>query len=112
MFAGVAPDPNQSRTYEATSSHSSKAGSPLLQKTLFNITVTLLRKQPYDDPMCHFLNKKHVEVNSHYVYMTAGANKPLRPYYGRVKEYLASIEKTITCSYELSGQRCTRRSFC
>ena len=29
----------------------------------------------------------------YYVYMTAGANKFLRIYYGRVKEYLSSLSK-------------------
>ena len=30
----------------------------------------------------------------YYVYMTAGANKFLRIYYGRVKEYLASLPES------------------
>ncbi len=32
----------------------------------------------------------------YYVYMTAGANKFLRIYYGRVKEYLSTIETEET----------------
>ena len=35
-----------------------------------------------------FLDKKRAEGKDYYVYMTAGANKFLRVYYGRVREYL------------------------
>lgn len=91
-FAGVDPGANQSGTYEATSSHSSKAGSPLLRKTLFNVMTMLIQRQPCDDPVYQFLDKKRSEGKPYYVYMTAGANKFLRVYYGRVKEYLASLE--------------------
>ena len=37
--------------------------------------------------------KKRAEGKQYYVYMTAGMNKFLRIYYGRVKEYLASQAK-------------------
>lgn len=38
-----------------------------------------------------FIDKKRAQGKPYYVYMTAGANKFLRIYYGRVKEYLMSL---------------------
>ena len=35
--------------------------------------------------------KKRTQGKDYYVYMTAGANKSLRIYYGRVNEYLSSL---------------------
>ena len=53
----------------------------------------LLKTQPEDDPVYRFMDKKRSEGKPYRVYMTAGANKFLRIYYGRVKEYLASLEE-------------------
>ena len=39
------------------------------------------------------MDKKRAEGKPYLVYMTAGANKFLRIYYGRVKEYLAKLEE-------------------
>ena len=39
------------------------------------------------------MNKKWAQGKPYYVYMTAGANKFLRIYYGWVKEYLAALEE-------------------
>ena len=39
-----------------------------------------------------FMDKKRAEGKPYLVYMTAGANKFLRIYYGRVREYLAALE--------------------
>ena len=89
-FAGVDPTPNQSGSYEAKSTSSSKRGSPDLRKTLFILMTILLQKAPPDDPVFQFLDKKRSEGKPYYVYMTAGCNKFLRIYYGRVKEYLNS----------------------
>ena len=91
-FAGVDPAPNQSGTYEAKSTKTSKRGSPSLRKTLFLVMSALLQKSPPDDPVYRFLDKKRAEGKPYYVYMTAGANKFLRIYYGRVKEYLATLD--------------------
>jgi transposase len=91
-FAGVDPMPNQSGTYEARSTSTSKRGSPELRKTLFLVMSSLLQNAPQDDPVFQFLDKKRSEGKPYYVYMTAGANKFLRIYYGRVKEYLANLE--------------------
>ncbi|MBQ9048008.1 MAG: IS110 family transposase, partial [Solobacterium sp.] len=66
-------------------------GSARLRKTLFQIMSCLLQKMPEDDPVYQFLNKKRSEGKEYYVYMTAGANKFLRIYYGKVKEYMRTL---------------------
>ena len=93
-FAGVDPGANQSGTYEAQSVRTSKRGSPRLRKTLFQIMDCLVRTKPQNDAVYRFIDKKRSEGKPYFVYMTAGANKFLRIYYGRVKEYLASITET------------------
>lgn len=91
-FAGVDPMPNQSGDLERKSNPSSKRGSPYLRKTLFVVMTVLLQNAPADNPVYQFLDKKRSEGKPYYVYMTAGANKFLRIYYGRVNEYLLSLE--------------------
>ena len=49
----------------------------------------LLQTKP-DDAVYHFLDKKRSEGKPYNVYMTAGANKFLRIYYGKVKAALAA----------------------
>ena len=44
-----------------------------------------------DDPVYQFMDRKRTQGKPYYVYMTAGANKFLRIYYGRVKEYLSVL---------------------
>lgn len=90
-FAGVDPSANQSGKYEAKSNFSCKHGSPELRKTLFLVMSILLQAAPANDPVFQFLDKKRAEGKPYYVYMTAGVNKFLRLYYGRVKEYLTSL---------------------
>lgn len=90
-FAGVDPGVNQSGTYEQRSVHASKRGSAELRKTLFQVMDCLIKTHPQDDPVYLFMAKKRSEGKKYYVYMTAGANKFLRIYYGRVKEYLTSL---------------------
>ena len=92
-FAGVDPGANQSGTHEAKSVRTSKSGSPELRKALFLVMDCLLKTKPHDDPVYRFLDKKRSEGKPYLVYMTAGANKFLRIYYGRVKEYLAKLEE-------------------
>ena len=67
-----------------------KAGR--LRRALFLVMDCLLKTMPQDDPVYRFMDKKRSEGKPYLVYMTAGANKFLRIYYGRVKEYLASLE--------------------
>ena len=91
-FAGVDPAINDSGKSVGNSMAATKRGSPHLRKTLFQIMTIYLRLTPQDEPVYQFLDKKRSEGKPYYVYMTAGANKFLRIYYGRVKEYLASLE--------------------
>lgn len=86
-FAGVDPGENQSGTHDQKSVHASKAGSPYLRSTLFNIMSVLIKTHP-DDPVYRFIEKKRAEGKPFYVCMTAEANKFLRIYYGKVKSYL------------------------
>lgn len=102
-FAGVDPMPNQSGTYESTSNSTSKRGSPQLRKTLFNIMTILLQNAPANDPVFQFIDKKRAEGKPYYVYMTAGANKFLRIYYGRVREYLTTLEGLPPVDYDSTG---------
>ena len=89
-FAGVDPGVNDSGDYSQKSVHASKHGSPALRKTLFQIMDVLIKTKP-DDAVYLFMDKKRAQGKPYYVYMTAGANKFLRIYYGRVKEYLAAL---------------------
>ncbi len=90
-FAGVDPGINESGTYEQKSVPTSKRGSSTLRKTLFQVMDVLIKTKPQDDSVYLFMDKKRSQGKPYYVYMTAGANKFLRIYYGRVKEYLSSL---------------------
>ena len=94
-FAGLDAPPYQSGSYEAKSRSISKRGSPSLRKTLFQVMSCIMRTSPFDDSVFQFLDKKRSEGKHFYVYMMAGANKFLRIYYARVKEYLEKLEFTI-----------------
>jgi hypothetical protein len=93
-FAGVDPGGNQSGDYERKSNRTSKKGSPHLRKTLFVVMDGILKRSPIDNPVYLFMDKKRSQGKPYYVYMTAGANKFLRIYYGRVKEYLEKLEQS------------------
>ena len=90
-FAGVDPGKNDSGQYSQKSVPTSKKGSPHLRKTLFQIMESLIQRSPADDPVYAFMDKKRAQGKPYYVYMTAGSNKFLRIYYGRVKEYLSTL---------------------
>ena len=94
-FAGVDPGGDQSGDHERKSNRTSKKGSPHLRKTLFVIMDGILQRSPVNNPVYLFMDKKRSQGKPYYVYMTAGANKFLRIYYGRVKEYLERIEESI-----------------
>ena len=87
-FAGVDPGANQSGEYNRKSNRTSKKGSPHLRRTLFQIMDGLIQRSPADDPVYAFMDKKRSEGKPYYVYMTAGANKFLRIYFSRVREFL------------------------
>jgi len=91
-FAGVDPSPFQSGSYDSKSNPSSKRGSPHLRKTLFQVVSTHVKRSPANEPVYQFLDRKRTEGKPYYVYMTAAANKFLRIYYARVKEYLLSLD--------------------
>lgn len=74
-FAGVNPMPNQSEEKNVCSNKSSKRGSLYLHMALFNVMTCYLQKAPVNEPVFQFLDHKHVQEKSYYVYMTAGANK-------------------------------------
>jgi len=93
-FAGIDPLPKQSGTYEKRSTKTSKRGSASLRKTLYQITVTHIRLSPEQEAVYQFIKRKRAEGKPYFVYMTAAANKFLRIYYARVKEYL-DAELTI-----------------
>lgn len=89
-FAGVDPGVNESGDFISKSNHSSKCGSARLRKTLFLVMSSILENKP-DDRVYQFLDKKRSEGKPHNVYMTAGANKFLRIYYGKVKELYRNL---------------------
>ncbi len=87
-MAGIDPPPDQSGQHDPKSRSISKRGSPLLRKTLFQIMQVLIQKQPTDEPVYQFLDRKRAEGKPYRVYMIAAANKFLRIYYARVMEAL------------------------
>lgn len=87
-YAGVDPGVDESGKRISKSNRASKCGSARLRKTLFLIMSVLLQTKP-DDAVYHFLDRKRAEGKPYNVYMTAGANKFLRIYYGKVKAALA-----------------------
>ena len=88
-FAGVDPRKKESGDYERRSNPTTKKGSPHLRKTLFQIMEGLIQRSPQDNPVYVFMDKKRAEGKPYYVYMTAGANKFLRIYYGKVNAFLS-----------------------
>lgn len=91
-FAGVDAPPYQSGSFASKDCKISKRGSSLLRKTLYQVMTCILQTAPYGDPVFQFLDKKRAEGKKYYVYMVAGANKFLRIYYARIKEYLTQLE--------------------
>lgn len=87
-LAGIDPPPDQSGKHDAKSRSISKCGSPSLRKTLFQIMTIYLQRQPADEPVYQFLDKKRSEGKPYKVYMIASARKFLRIYYARVIQVL------------------------
>ena len=102
-FAGVDPMPNQSGEKNVRSNRSSKRGSPYLRKILFSVMTCCLQTEPADEPVYQFLDRKRAEGKPYYVYMTAGANKFLRCYYGKVMEYFSTLEDLLPVDMESTG---------
>lgn len=87
-MAGIDPPPHQSGTVDTRSRSISKRGSPALRKTLFQVIGVYLQRQPEDEPVYQFLEKKRTEGKPYKVYMIAAAHKFLRIYYARIKEVM------------------------
>ena len=87
-FAGVDPGADQSGDHNRKSNRTSKKGSPYLRRTLFLIMDGLIQRSPADSPVYAFMDKKRTQGKPYLVYMTAGANKFLRIYYGTVRDAL------------------------
>ena len=49
----------------------------------------LIQRSPADNPVFAFMDKKRAQGKPYFVYMTAGANKFLRIYYGKVNAFLS-----------------------
>ena len=71
----------------------------------------LLQKSPPDDAVYQFLDKKRGEGKPYYVYMTTGAHKFLRAYYGRANEYWSALDDIADASLTkpLEAANTTRR---
>jgi Transposase IS116/IS110/IS902 family. len=92
-FAGLDSSPNQSGAFESKSRSMSKCGSASLRKTLFQVMSVVLQNAPPEEPVFQFLDKKRAEGKHYGVYMMAAANKFLRIYYARTKEYLTNSDE-------------------
>ena len=88
------PGVNESGQFKQRSNRASKNGSTRLRKTLFQVMSTYLQNKPVNEPIYQFLDRKRAEGKPYLVYMTAGANKFLRIYYGKVKECLRNLEQS------------------
>lgn len=85
-MAGIDPHPHQSGNVDTKSRSIFKRGSSALRKTLFQIIGVYLQRQPSDEPVYQFLEKKRNEGKPYKVYMIAATHKFLRIYYAKVKE--------------------------
>ena len=94
-FAGVDPQNNESGDTKFKSARTTKKGSPYLRKALFQVMDGILKRKNINDPVYAFIDKKRKEGKPYYVYMTAGANKFLRMYFGRVREFLGMSKKNV-----------------
>ena len=102
-FAGLDVRVTQYGEFIGTRQEISKRGSPYLRKALFNVMICYLQKAPTDEPVFQFLDRKRAEGKPYYVYMTAGANKFLRRYYGKVMEYLSTLEDLPPVDMDSTG---------
>lgn len=87
-FAGVDPCVDQSGKHFSKSNPTTKRGSAILRKTLFQVISTYVKRSPVEEPIYQFICKKRADGKPYYVCTTAAANKFLRIYYARVKECL------------------------
>ena len=90
-YAGVDPSKNDSGKKVSTSGSISRTGDALIRKTAYQVVEIHLLKSPTDEPLYQFLDQKRTEGKHYFVYMTAACNKFLRMYYGRVKEFMDTL---------------------
>ena len=95
--------PNQSGVMNRRSNKTSKRGSPYLRKALFSVMSIHIQKSPGEEPVYQFLDRKRSEGKPYYVYMTAGANKFLRRYYAKVRDYLNTLDEQGTADQNNTG---------
>ena len=62
-----------------------------------------LKCSPAEEPIYQFLDRKRAEGKPFYVYMTAGANKFLRRYFAKVREYLATLDDLPPVDMDSTG---------
>ena len=61
----------------------------------------LLKTKNENNPVYAFLDRKREKGKPYHVYMTAGANKFLRIYFGRVREFLGVSGKNKNIKKEV-----------
>ena len=88
-YAGMSPSTYQSGQLKNCYPHMEKRGSRYLRYALYNAAKYVCQ---WDPTFAAYLAKKRAEGKHYYVYMTAGANKFLRIYYGTVKAYLQQLD--------------------
>lgn len=93
-FAGVDPQKHESGDDKPKSSRATKIGSPELRRALYLIMTSKLARKPQGDRVYDFIVKKRNEGKKYLVYMTAGANKFLRIYYGTVRDYMQNKQNS------------------
>lgn len=95
-FAGL--DPNSLRVMKEnkrSEQHKLYKGKLELKRSLHQIIENINSLAPLDDPIYQFMQKKKAEGKSEPVFKTAGANKFLRIYYGKVKAFMNKEEENI-----------------
>ena len=91
-LAGIDAMPDESGQVDSRNKGISKKGSPALRRTLFILMCVYLQRQPPDEPVYQFLDRKRTEGKPYKVYMIAAASKFLRIYYAKVMAYLKALE--------------------
>lgn len=67
--------PNQPGSHEAKSTFLFQARFPRFEKNAFSHMTILIQKEPFDNPVFQFLDKKRYEGKLYDVYITADCNK-------------------------------------
>ena len=94
-YAGLDAPPNDSGDVTGRHKSMSKIGASSLRRTLFLVMSVYLQTAPLDEPVYQFMDKKRAEGKPYHVYMTAGCNKFLRIYYGKVKEFMNTLNTPL-----------------